>query len=160
MTDGGMVDPAILGTPDPVRDYAQAFQRGRDLAAPRPALGGNHAPGLGGHVARLDEGGRRAVAQRAEALTEVLRGLSGATPDPAERLRMARHLAQVTPGLGLRPEDISLRDVTDRGAAAHIANVTALRQALEAVSQPRYVAPLHDTNPSPQGGARYLGPAD
>ena len=155
-----MIDPAPLGTPDHAGDYAQAFERGRDLAAPRPALRADHALGLGVRVARMDEGARRAVAQRAEALSEVLRGLLGATTDPAERMRMARHLARVTPGLGLRPEDIRLQDVTDRGVAAHITNVTALRQALEAASHPRYVAPLHETNLSPQGGARYLGPAN
>ena len=116
--------------------------------------------GLGVHVARMDEDRRRAVAARAEALTEVLRGLQAAAPDPAERLRMARHLARVTPGLGLRPEDISLGDVTDRGVAGHIANVSGLRQALAAAAQPRYVAPLHETNLTPQGGARYVGPAD
>ena len=160
MTDGGTIDPALFGAPDHARDYAQAFERGRDLAAPRPAPGGNHALGLGVRIARMEEGGRRTVAQRAEALTGVLRGLFAATHDPGERLRMARHLAQVTPALGLRPEDISLEDVTDRGVAGHIANVTALREALEAASRPRYVAPLQPTNPNPQGGARYLGPAD
>ena len=165
MIDGGMIDPARLGLgapggPDHVRDYADAFERGRDVAAARPGSGGAHAIGLGVHVARMDEAGRGAVAQRAEALTEVLRGLQRATPDPAERLRMARHLARVTPGLGLRPEDISLRDVTDRAVAGHIANVSGLRQALAAAAQPRYVAPLQETDLNPQGGARYLGPAD
>jgi len=117
--------------------------------------------GLGVHVARLDEGSRRQVARRAEALTEVLRGLQGATPDPVERLRMARHLARVTPGLGLRPGDISLGDVTDRGVAGHIAGVTGLRQALEAAAQPRYLGPLHETRQSTtEGGARYIGPAE
>ncbi|MDB5483468.1 MAG: hypothetical protein JWO83_4521 [Caulobacteraceae bacterium] len=140
-----MFDPAMLSGPD--------------LAAGRPETGPAHALGLGVHVARMDEGGRGAIAKRAEALTEVLRGLQGATPDPAERLRMARHLAQVTPGLGLRPEDISLRDVTDTGVAGHIASVTGLRQALAAAAQPRYVGPLHEANPSTQGGVRYLGPA-
>lgn len=116
--------------------------------------------GLGVHLARMDDGGRRAVAQRAEALSGVLRGLQGATADPGERLRMARHLARVTPGLGLRPENISLSDVTDTGVAGHIARVAGLRQALMAAAQPRYVGPLHETTPSTQGGARYLGPAD
>ena len=166
MTDRGMIDtgvpgPGMLGAPDHAQDYADAFERGRDLAAARPGSGGGaHAIGLGVHVARMDEAGRGAVSQRAEALTEVLRGLQGATPDPAERLRMARHLARATPGLGLRPEDISLRDITDRGVAGHIANVSGLRQALTAAAQPRYVAPLHETDLTPQGGARYVGPAD
>ena len=157
MTDGGM--PLAPGTPDHVGDYAEAFQRGRNLAARRPEAGGVHAVGLGVHLARMDEGGRSAVAQRAEALMEVLRGLQGASPDPAERLRMAHHMARVTPGLGLRPEDISLRDVTDTGVAGHIASVSGLRQALTAAGQPRYVGPLHEANPSTQGGVRYLGPA-
>lgn len=91
---------------------------------------------------------------------QVLRGLRGATSDPAERLRMAHHLAQVTPSLGLRPEDISLQDVTDRGVAGHLGNVAGLHQALEAAAQPRYVAPLQDANLSPKGEARYLGPAE
>lgn len=160
MNDDGLINAATLETPDHAAAYADAFQRGRDLAAPTPATGGIHAIGLGVHVARMDEGGRRAVAQRAEALTEVLRGLQAATSDPAERLRMARHLARVTPGLGLRPEDIGLRDVTDTGVAGHIANVSGLRQALAAAAQPRYVAPLHEPNLTPQGGARYLGPVD
>jgi len=160
MSNGGMIDPAMLGAPDHAGDYADAFQRGRDLAAQRPEAGRAHEIGLGVHVARMDEDRRRAVAARAEALTEVLRGLQAAAPDPAERLRMARHLARVTPGLGLRPEDISLGDVTDRGVAGHIANVSGLRQALAAAAQPRYVAPLHETNLTPQGGARYVGPAD
>lgn len=160
MTDGGVFNPAMLGAPDHAGDYAAAFERGRDLAGPRPAPAAGHAIGLGVHVARMDEGGRRAVAQRAEALTEVLRGLQGATRDPAERLRMARHLTQVTPGLGLRPEDIGLQDVTDRGVAGHIASVAGLRRALEAAAQPRYVAALHESNLTPQGGARYVGPAD
>jgi hypothetical protein len=108
----------------------------------------------------MDEGARRAVAQRAEVLMQVLRGLQGATSDPVERLRMAHHLAQVTPGLGLRPEDVGLNDVTDRGVAGHMANVAGLRRALEAASRPRYVAPLHQANLALQGGARYLGPAD
>jgi len=160
MIDGGMNDPAIQGAPDHARDFAQAFERGRDLAGPGPTPSGANAIGLGVHIARLDEPGRRAVAQRAEALTEVLRGLQGASPDPAERLRMARHMAQVTPGLGVRPEHVNLQDVTDRGVAAHLANIAGLRQALQAAAQPRYVAPLHDHDLSSQGGVRYLGPAD
>jgi hypothetical protein len=159
MIDSGMIDPAIQGAPDHARDFAQAFERGRNLAGRRPAPSGADAIGLGVHIARLDEQGRRAVAQRAEALTEVLRGLQGASPDPAERLRMARHMAQVTPGLGVRPEHVNLQDVTDRGVAAHLAAIAGLRQALEAAAQPRYVAPLHDHDLN-QGGVRYLGPAD
>jgi hypothetical protein len=165
MVDSGMIDPAMLRAPDHAGDYADAFQRGRDLAARPPATTGPHAIGphaigLGVHVARMDEGGRLAVAKRAEALTEVLRGLQAATPDPAERLRMARHLAQVTPGLGLDPENISVRDVTDTGVAGHLASVTGLRQALAAAARPRYVAPLRDGHLNPtKGGARYLGPA-
>ena len=154
-----MIDPPMVGAPDHAADYAEAFQRGRALAAPRPETGLGHAIGLGVHVARMDEAGRQALAKRAEALTEVLRGLQGATPDPAERLRMAHHLARVTPGLGLRPEDINARDVTDTGVAGHIANVAALRRALSAAAQPRYVGALHEANPSTQGGVRYLGPA-
>ncbi len=164
MSNHGTIDPATLTPPDHAGAYAEAFQRGRDLAVQQPATGGAHglgprAFGLGVHVARMDEGGRLAVAKRAEALTEVLRGLQGATSDPAERLRMARHLAQVTPAVGLRPEDISLPDVTDTGVAGHIASVTSLRQALATAGQPRYVGPLHEPNATTQGGVRYLGPA-
>ena len=159
MSNDGMIDPAMPGSPDHAGSFAEAFQRGRALAAPPSEAAPAHAIGLGVHLARMAEPGRGAVARRAEALTEVLRGLQGASPDPAERLRMARHLAQVTPGLGLRPENISVHDVTDAGVAAHIASVTGLRQALAAAGQPRHVGPLQEANPSTQGGVRYLGPA-
>jgi hypothetical protein len=126
-----------------------------------PGLAAAHGIGLGVHVARMDESGRRTVARRAEALAEVLRGLQGATSDPVERLRMARHLARVTPGLGLRPRDITGDDVTDAGLTGHIASIADLRQALEFAARPRYVAPLRDGHVNPtQGGVRYLGPAD
>jgi hypothetical protein len=165
MTIDGTGDPVMSNIPDHARDYAEAFQRGRDMAVPRPETSASpaiapHAIGLGVHVARMEEGERRGVARRAEALSGILRALQGATPDPAERLRMARHLARVTPGLGLRPEDISLHDVTDAGVAGHIANVTGLRHALALAAEPRYVAPLHELDPNPEGGARYIGPAD
>lgn len=170
MSVDGTGAPAIPDVPDHARDYAQAFQRGRDMAG-RPAetrrpraIGpdpiGPHAIGLGVHVARMEEGERDAVARRAEALSAILRALQGATPDPAERLRMARHLARVTPGLGVRPEDIGLHDVTDAGVSGHIAHVTGLRHALVLAAEPRYVAPLHEAEPNLEGGARYIGPAD
>jgi hypothetical protein len=168
MADGEIIDPAMAGAPDHAADYADAFRRGRELTARPPETDGGHglgphAIGLGVHVARMDEAGRLAVAKRAEALTQVLRGLLGATPDPAERLRMARHLAWVTPGLGLRAEHIGPRDVTNAGLAGHLSSVAGLRQALAAAAQPHYVAPLHDPNVnsnSSKGGVRYVGPAN
>src|ERR1700677_3013259 len=123
MTDGGMIAQASPGPPDHVGAYTEAFQHGRALAGRPPRRGGPDPIALGVHIARMDEGARQAVARRTEAVRQVLLGLRGATSDPAERLRMARHLAGVTPGLGVRPGDISFPDITDAGIAGHIARV-------------------------------------
>lgn len=102
---------------------------------------------------------RQGAARGAEALGRLLRGLLGAAADPAERLRMARHLARATPALGLRPEAIAPHDVTDEGLAGHIAAVSALRRRLAGPAPPRHLGPLRLVSSANQGGARRTGPA-
>jgi len=101
---------------------------------------------------------RSSAARGAEALGRLLRGLLGAASDPAERLRMARHLAGTTPAIGLRPEAIAPHDVTDEGLAGHIAAVSALRRRLADAAPPRHLGALRQTPSANQGGARHLGP--
>jgi hypothetical protein len=185
MTDGVNVDWSLLKTPDYAGDYANAFDLGRQMATSRgapakPPAAPMVAPAgpvdLRTHFAHLDESGRQAAAATAEALTGVLHGLQLATPDPRERLRMARHLAAATPSLGIAPAAISLGDVTDQGIAGHLAATLAAQGQIAPPGAPRYLGALDAppspspgagpatsgprglVNPSVQGAARYLGP--
>jgi len=167
MPDDRNIDWGRLPAPDLVGDYADAFQRGRRLAsqsAAAPTAPPSLSDVVASHIGQLGPPQRQAAGRRIEALSQVLLGLRGATSDPVERLRMAQHLARATPGLRLRPGDVGLKDVTDRGLAGHLARLTVLGRHIASQSDAsptpsRYVGPLRQAASAPQGGARYIGPA-
>ena len=138
--------------PDPVVDFARAFESGRRLAAPppraqpAPVARGRPAAWIDPRVARtataLAGSGafdRMNAAQRLKAATTneqlgaILQGLASlrtgaGEPDLAERLSAARHIAVAT-GL-MDPKTISLADVTDEGLSRHLADVRAIAHLL------------------------------
>ena len=97
-------------TPDPLAAYGRAFQAGRTAAAPPPPP---------------------PPAQAQEQLAAILQGLRLQSPDPRERLAMARHLAALHPEFGVEPRAIGLGDVTDAGISEHLATALALKTAIE-----------------------------
>ena len=122
--------------PDPLAVYGRAFQAGRTAAAPTPppaTQGPSPSPHatvdalLGG----LDDHGRLAAARAQEQLAAILQGLKLQSPDPRERLAMARHLAALHPEFGVDPRAIGLGDVTDAGISEHLATAMALKTAIE-----------------------------
>ena len=167
MPDDRNVDWGRLPETDLVGDYEDAFRRGRRLSS-QIADGQPSALSavLAGHIGELSPSQRQAVIQRIEALSQVMVGLRGATADPVERLRMAHHLAQMTPGIGLEPASIGPHDVTDPGLMGHLTRLAALGRHIAGQSDPspspapsRYIGPLRQANSSIQGGVRYIGPA-
>jgi hypothetical protein len=149
------VDFGLIRPPDYVGDYANAFAAGRRMAgatAPASVTNPFSAPGGGDMataVAAMSEGQRQAAAQRAEALAAVLAGLKGASADPAARLAMARHVAAVTPALGIAPAAIAGADVTDEGLARHLAGALSLGAMLrDGAADP---SPLAGETHSPTG---------
>ena len=119
-------------TPDPLAAYGRAFQAGRTAAAPPPppTAPSPHAT-VDSLLGGLDERGRLAAAQAQEQLAAILQGLRLQSPDPRERLAMARHLAALHPEFGLEPRAIGLGDVTDAGISEHLATALALKTAIE-----------------------------
>ena len=64
---------------------------------------------------RLDRQGRADAAAHAAFLVQMLRGLRAASPDPAQRLAMARHAARQFPQFGETDESLAARDWSDAG---------------------------------------------
>jgi len=187
MDDTNGPDWSRLSGSDPAADYARAFQMGRQLAAqaphplanppgaPDPRLAAPPMSGVDSHIAAMGDDQRLAAARRAEALAAMLRGLQASTPDPGQRLQIARHLAAVTPGLGVDPRSIAIGDVTDPGIASHVAAVIGLQRQLGTPDpragmspDPRTAAAMftgaggqpRQSDTQNQGGVRYIGPVD
>ena len=113
-----------------------------------------------GQIAGLSPAQRLAAARRAEAVAHALEGLRTASPDPLERLRMARHMVLTLPGFDLPPHHLTAEHVSDAALAAHIAGVITLARQLAPTGTPRHLGSLEPAHPQQQGGARYVGPAD
>jgi len=187
MDDTMSPDWSRLAGSDPAGDYARAFQMGRQLAAqsphplansvgaPDPSMAAPPMGGVDSHIAGMGDDQRMAAVRRAEALAAMLRGLQSSTPDPGQRLQIARHLAAATPGLGVDPRSIAIGDVTDQGIASHIAAVIGLQRQLGTPDphagmspDPRTAAAMftgaggqpRQTDTQNQGGVRYIGPVD
>jgi hypothetical protein len=125
MTDGVNVDFGLLKSPDYVGDYANAFQVGRQMAQPAPAIPasvnalapaspGPKTPGpdaLAGPLGALDGAGRARAAREAELLVNLGTGLR-AYPY-GQRASILSHLTPALAARGVAPEAIARFDPTD-----------------------------------------------
>jgi hypothetical protein len=121
-------------SPDHLGDYASAFDVGRRLAqqgGAQPAVQPIAADPREA-IEAMNPRQKAMAARQAARVIGVLRAIQAATPDLAERLRMARHVAARNPRLGVDPSRIALVDVSDAGIAGHMAEAMRLKRRIEA----------------------------
>jgi len=114
-----MIENASTGRPDPLGDYADAFQLGRRMAArPQPAAPPAEPTDPRALLAGLPEAHQHEAARRLQIIAGIARAIATATPDPLERARLAQHFAQMHPELGINPEQLTPDTMTDQNLAA------------------------------------------
>lgn len=103
-------------------------------------LGPDQVMAVHASIAKLDDHQRALVQRRNEQLGSILLGARHATADVNERLAIAQHVASLHPEFGIKPEQITLQDMSDAGIDTHLAAVRTLDDVI-AQHKPVAVAP-------------------
>lgn len=111
---------------------------------PKAAVNAATASGdvdLAEHLSKLDESQRGSALQHITLLSNVAQQIAATSKDPAERARMAQHIATTHPDLGINPSEITPEAMTDEA-------INGLRMATTKAEEQYTLTP---------GSARYKG---